>query len=65
MYLSKSPNKHNRLFMKACPMFDGLAEDIDNAHHKYDYAVTEARIWCFSPDGTGPNFVTDCTKGVQ
>ena len=27
--LSKSPNKHNRLFMKACPMPDGLAEDID------------------------------------
>jgi len=28
--LSKSPNKHNRLFMKACPMPDGLAEDIDS-----------------------------------
>jgi len=28
--------------------------------------VTEARkIWCFGPDGTGPNFVMDCTKGVQ
>ena len=30
MCLSKSPNKHNRLFMKAVPMPDGLAEDIDN-----------------------------------
>lgn len=30
MCLSKSPNKHNRLFMKAQPMPDGLAEDIDN-----------------------------------
>jgi len=29
MCLSKSPNKHNRLFMMACPMPDGLAEDID------------------------------------
>lgn len=29
MCLSKSPNKHNRLFMKAQPMPDGLAEDID------------------------------------
>jgi elongation factor 2 len=28
--LSKSPNKHNRLFFTACPMPDGLAEDIDN-----------------------------------
>lgn len=30
MCLSKSPNKHNRLFMKAEPMPDGLPEDIDN-----------------------------------
>lgn len=33
MCLSKSPNKHNRLFMKATPMPDGLAEDIDNVIH--------------------------------
>lgn len=30
MCLSKSPNKHNRIFMKASPMPDGLAEDIDS-----------------------------------
>lgn len=29
MCLSKSPNKHNRLFCKAVPMPDGLADDID------------------------------------
>ena len=29
MCLSKSPNKHNRLFLKAAPFPDGLAEDID------------------------------------
>lgn len=28
--LSKSPNKHNRLFMTAVNMPDGLPEDIDN-----------------------------------
>ena len=28
--LSKSRNKLNRLFMKAAPFPDGLAEDIDN-----------------------------------
>ena len=28
--LSKSPNKHNRIFMRACPMPDGLPEDIDS-----------------------------------
>ncbi|KAL5481271.1 hypothetical protein EMCRGX_G021402 [Ephydatia muelleri] len=29
MCLSKSPNKHNRLFMKACPLPEGLPEDIE------------------------------------
>lgn len=28
--LSKSPNKHNRLFMRACPLPDGIAADIDD-----------------------------------
>merc|ERR1712105_62914 len=32
----------------------------------YEYDITEARkIWCFGPDGTGPNIVMDVTKGVQ
>ena len=32
----------------------------------YDYDVTEARkIWCFGPEGTGPNLLIDVTKGVQ
>lgn len=79
--LSKSPNKHNRLFMTALPMPDGLADDIENGTvnardefkarakilaEKYDYDVTEARkIWCFGPDGTGPNLLVDVCKGVQ
>merc|ERR1719410_1294895 len=81
MCLSKSPNKHNRLFMRAVPMSDGLAEDIDNGDvnprddfkvrgrylaDKYEYDITEARkIWCFGPDTQGPNILVDCTKGVQ
>jgi len=81
MCLSKSPNKHNRLFMKAVPMPDGLAEDIEKGEvnprddfktrgrylaDKYDYDVTEARkIWCFGPDTDGPNLMIDCSKGVQ
>ena len=33
---------------------------------KYEWDVTEARkIWCFGPEGTGPNMVVDVTKGVQ
>ncbi|XP_037625465.1 elongation factor 2-like [Sebastes umbrosus] len=79
--LSKSPNKHNRLFMKACPLSDGLAEDIEKGEvtnrqdlktrarylaDKYEWDVGEARkIWCFGPDGTGPNLLVDVTKGVQ
>jgi len=81
MCLSKSPNKHNRLFMKAVPMPDGLSEDIENGEvnprddfktrgrylaDKYDYDITEARkIWCFGPDTNGPNLMIDCSKGVQ
>ena len=33
---------------------------------KYEWDVTEARkIWCFGPEGNGPNMVVDVTKGVQ
>jgi len=79
--LSKSPNKHNRLFMTATNMPDGLPEDIDTGEvsnkqdfklrgrylaDKYDWEVGEARkIWCFGPEGTGPNMVIDVSKGVQ
>ena len=79
--LSKSPNKHNRLYMKARPFPDGLAEDIDKGEvsarqelkqrarylaEKYEWDVAEAsKIWCFGPDGTGPNILMDITKGVQ
>lgn len=81
MCLSKSPNKHNRLFMKSRPFPDGLAEDIEKGDvtarqelkararylaEKYEWEVTEARkIWCFGPDGSGPNLLIDITKGVQ
>merc|ERR1719193_596317 len=79
--LSKSPNKHNRLFMTATPMPEGLPEDIDKGDvtpkqefkararylaDTYSYEVGEARkIWCFGPEGTGPNIVIDASKGVQ
>merc|ERR1712224_691758 len=81
MCLSKSPNKHNRLFMKAEPLTEGLPEAIDDekvsAKHdpkeraryladNFDWDVGDARkIWCFGPDGMGPNMVVDVSKGVQ
>lgn len=81
MCLSKSPNKHNRLYMKAAPLPDGVAEAIDNGDispkqemkerarymvDKFEFDIGEARkIWCFGPEGTGPNLLMDCTKAVQ
>jgi len=81
MCLSKSPNKHNRLFMKARPMPEGLADDIENdvvspkqeaksrakyLQEKYEWDPNESRkIWCFGPEVKGPNVVMDVSKGVQ
>lgn len=79
--LSKSPNKHNRLFVVAKPFEEGLAEAIDKGEvaekddpktrgkvlaDKFGWDVSEARkIWCFGPENKGPNVLVDCTKAVQ
>lgn len=79
--LSKSPNKHNRIFMKASPMQEELAQDIEGGKvspkddfkararilaEEYEWDVTDARkIWCFGPDVSGANLLVDTTKGVQ
>jgi elongation factor 2 len=81
MCLAKSANKHNRIFMKCSPMPEGLADEIEKGEitdrdeaksrarilsEKFGYNNDEARkIWCFGPEGTGPNIVVDVTKGVQ
>ncbi|KAJ3284770.1 Elongation factor 2 [Rhizoclosmatium sp. JEL0117] len=79
--LSKSPNKHNRIFMKAHPMVEELSSDIESGKispkddfkirarilaDEYEWDVTDARkIWCFGPETTGANLLVDITKGVQ
>jgi len=79
--LSKSPNKHNRLFCKAEPLEEGLSEEIEsgeisnkddpklrarNLADKYGWDVNDARkIWCFGPETSGANILVDVTKGVQ
>jgi len=79
--LSKSQNKHNRLYAKALPIDDDLSKDIEAGKigprddpkirartlaETYNWDVTDARkIWCFGPDTTGPNVFVDVTKGVQ
>jgi elongation factor 2 len=79
--LSKSPNKHNRLYVTSRPLAEGLSEAIEENKvgprddpkirarllaDEYGYDVTEARkIWAFGPDGTGPNLFFDNTKGAS
>ena len=79
--LSKSPNKHNRIYMIAEPIDEELAKDIESGKisprddfkararilaDDHGWDVTDARkIWCFGPDTNGPNLVIDQTKAVQ
>jgi len=79
--LSKSPNKHNRIYCYAEPFPDGLSEAIENGkikssddsktrikELKQKFEMNEEdvkKIWCFGPDGNGPNFLVDKTKGLQ
>lgn len=79
--LSKSANKHNRLYVEAETMGEELCVAIDDGDIKagadaklqgrkladeFDWDVSEARkIWAFGPDGTGPNLFVDTTKGVN
>jgi len=79
--LAKSANKHNRLFIEAEPVSAELCTAVDegevaagteskalgrNLADNFGWDVSEARkIWAFGPDGTGPNFMVDTTKGVN
>ena len=79
--LSKSQNKHNRLYVKALPLDEELTKAIEagkiNSRDDfklraraladgYGWDVTDARkIWAFGPDTRGPNLLVDVTKGVQ
>lgn len=81
MGLSKSPNKHNRLYVKAAPIDEELAKAIESGEvtpkddpkvrarklaEDYEWDVTEARkIWAFGPNTDGANLLVDVTKGVQ
>ncbi|KAG0223184.1 Elongation factor 2, partial [Actinomortierella wolfii] len=78
--LAKSPNKHNRIFMKALPLGEELSRAIEDGKvgardefkararllsDEFEWDNQEARkIWAFGPDATGPNVMVDLTKGV-
>jgi elongation factor 2 len=81
MCLSKSPNKHNRLFLKAEPLDEDLTCEIENETcgpktetkerskiltDKYEWDKNDSlKIWAYGPDNTGPNVLVDVAKGVQ
>ncbi|KAK7494549.1 hypothetical protein BaRGS_00014202 [Batillaria attramentaria] len=79
--LAKSGNKLNRLYMSAAPLPDGLPEAIDEAvvsasqkvkerahflSENFAFDPNEAhKIWCFGPNGSGPNMLLDTSFAVQ
>jgi len=79
--LSKSPNKHNRVFAKCEPMTDELCVDIEADKigprddpktrgrymaDEHEWDITDARkVWCFGPDTKGANLIVDQTKGIS
>merc|ERR1711881_723870 len=79
--LSKSPNKHNRLYVVAEPLDEELSLAIEDGkmgpkaeakekartlREKYDWDENAARkIWCYGPETEGANVVVDQTTAVQ
>nr|QWE91348.1 translation elongation factor 2 [Placidida sp.]QWE91349.1 translation elongation factor 2 [Placidida sp.]QWE91350.1 translation elongation factor 2 [Placidida sp.] len=79
--LSKSANKHNRIFLFSEPLHDDLVPAIEDGKvgprqdpkerarilaDEYEWDVNDARkIWAFGPEGTGTNLLVDVTRAVQ
>ncbi|KAL0210844.1 hypothetical protein P9112_009142 [Eukaryota sp. TZLM1-RC] len=79
--LSKSPNKHNRIFMVGRPLEEGLPEAIEDGKvgmrdepkvraryltDNFEWDNDEARrIWAIGPGLDGTNMIVDTSKGVQ
>jgi len=79
--LSKSPNKHNRLYIVAEPMEEGLCKAIEEGRagpkaegkerfkiyrDEFSWDATAAtKIWCWGPETEGANVIVDATQGVQ
>lgn len=79
--LSKSANKHNRLYIYASPLPETLPDAIEAGKItsrddpklrmralRDEHGMDEdgaKKIWCFGPDTTGANFLIDRAKAVQ
>ena len=81
MCMTKSANKHNRIYITAEPLDEELVlaiedetfktnEDVKKVGRKlvddYSWDKAEAmKVWCFGPENVGPNMLVDTTKAVQ
>merc|ERR1719298_346676 len=79
--LSKSPNKHNRIYLRAEKMTEELCQAIEDGtlgpkadakermktfRDKYEFDENAARkIWAWGPETEGANIIVDVTQGVQ
>lgn len=79
--MSKSANKHNRLYLVAEPLQEELVLAIEDGQLKPDDDIKKIsralidtygwdqhdskKIWCFGPEEVGPNLLVDTTKAVQ
>ncbi|KAJ2850380.1 translation elongation factor 2 [Coemansia brasiliensis] len=79
--LSKSPNKHNRIFMKAAPLGEELTKLLEEGKitarqdekargrqlvEEFNWDPNDSRkIWAFEPENEPANLMIDSTKGVQ
>lgn len=79
--MSKSANKHNRLYCSAEPISGDLAAEIEAGRISLNMDKKEfnkimvtdfnfdkndvAKIWAFGPNDDGPNMIVDVTQGCQ
>jgi len=79
--LAKSPNKHNRIYLKADALGEELSQAIEDGScgpkadakeratklkTTFEWNDSDARkIWCWGPETEGANIVVDTTQAVQ
>jgi len=78
---TKTTNKHNKFFMRASPLEDGLAQAIESGRisskqdpkerskilvEEFGWDLTSTKkIWAFGPHDSGPNILVDSTRSVD
>jgi elongation factor 2 len=77
----KTPNHHNRLYLRAEPLTDLLSEAIEKSEITVNDDIkvrskklveefqwekdSTMKIWCFGPENQGANILVDLIKGIQ